>query len=79
MKRYRDNSVRSIPWWAAALANVQDLKKHEKEFQDVEAYLENLATEHNMSEAELNAFMWFSLDDYLIENNYMDSKGVWLD
>jgi hypothetical protein len=36
MKRYRDNSVRSIPWWAAALANVQDLKKHEKEFQDVE-------------------------------------------
>lgn len=54
-------------------------KKHEKEFQDVEAYLENLATEHNMSEAELNEFMWFSLDDYLIENNYMDSEGVWLD
>ena len=79
MKRYRDNRVRSIPWWAAALANVQDLKKHEKEFQDVEAYLENLATEHNMSEAELNEFMWFSLDDYLIENNYMDSEGVWLD
>lgn len=79
MKRYRDNSVRIIPWWAAALANVQDLKKHEKEFQHIEAYLENLATEHNMSEAELNEFMWFSLDDYLIENNYMDSEGVWLD
>lgn len=46
---------------------------------NVEAYLENLATEHNMSEAELNEFMWFSLDDYLIENNYMDSEGVWLD
>lgn len=33
----------------------------------------------SMSKTDVNDFMWYELEDLLIENNFKDTDGTWLD
>lgn len=79
MRYYHDCDLEEFPWWSGAQVNFQDLKKHEQAYQWVEALLDDITTDDRLSMTEVNDFMWFDLEDYLIENNFKDCDGNWLD
>lgn len=79
MKYYLNSDMARFPWWNGAWYNVQDLKKHQNAWDCVENCLDEISADGSMSETDVNDFMWFDLEDYLIENNFKDSDGNWLD
>lgn len=79
MKYYCECGLSGFQFWAGAASNYDDLSKHDTAKEAVEAYLEDLTTTTDMSEAEINDFMWFELEDWLIEDGFKNVDGEWLD
>lgn len=79
MKCYREDSLNTFPFWAGAVSNYNDLSKHETAEETLEEFLNDLTTITDMSETDINDFICFDLEDWLIEESFKNADGEWLD
>lgn len=66
-------------FWAGARSNYNDLSEHEHAHEAVEDFLDDLTSTTDMSETAINDFIWFELEDWLIEEGFKNADGEWLD
>lgn len=79
MRYYIETSLDEFPWWGGATDNFKELAKHQAAYEYVAGMLDDATEDGTLSETEVNDFMSFYLDDFLIDRGFMSDYDTWLD
>lgn len=70
MKYYAEKSLENFKPWSGAVARLEELKQHEEAFNHISDLLDEITSENELSDSEINDFLWFELDQELEEAGY---------
>lgn len=76
--------LRDFPAWGGASIKLEELCNHEAAYELIENYVEewsqmSMEGEEPLEDGAINDFLWFYMDDELIENGLMDADGNWVE
>lgn len=80
MKYTVEKSLYEFKAWSGGKTRLDELKQHPAAFDAIEDLLEQMTQEREMTETDINDYLWFELDDELEELGYYDTQdGKWYD
>lgn len=78
--------LKDFPAWAGAVPRLKELVEHERAYDSASAYVDDFIActyessfgEVYTSKTVVNDFLWFELDDWLIDEGFKDDEDNWL-
>lgn len=65
--------------WSGGLTKLEDLKAHPAAFNYIEQFLEELCSYYNVTDTDINDFLWFEMYDQLEEAGFVNEDHEWID
>lgn len=74
-----EESLWNFRAWSGGLTNLEELKSHSDAFNYIEVFLEEWCSCDNVTDTQINDFLWFEMYDRLEEAEFVDEDHEWIE
>ncbi len=74
-----EESLWNFDAWSGGLTRLEELKNHQKAFDYIEAFIEEWSSCDNITDTQINDFLWFEMYDMLEEAEFVNEDHEWID
>lgn len=74
-----EESLWNFRAWSGGLTNLNELKCHPNAFSYVEQFLEEWSQCDNITDTQINDYLWFEMYDMLEEAGFVNEDCEWID